>query len=66
MDTKPVSTAIPVVPPVLISPEWSNRRLFSLLWPLITEQLLIVSMGMADMIMVSSVGEHAVSGVSFV
>jgi putative MATE family efflux protein len=61
--TEPVSTA---VQPLTLSPDWNNRRLFSLLWPLVVEQLLVVTMGMVDMVMVSSVGEHAVSGVSLV
>jgi putative MATE family efflux protein len=64
---KPVSTAIPEIQPVTLSPsDWNNKRLFSLLWPLIVEQLLIVAIGIVDMVMVSSVGEHAVSGVSLV
>jgi len=67
LEAKPVSTAIPEIQPVAIPPpNWSNQRLFSLFWPLIVEQLLIVAMGIVDMVMVSSVGEHAVSGVSLV
>jgi len=45
---------------------WNNRALFSLLWPLIIEQILAVTMGAADTIMVSSVGEHAVSAVNII
>jgi putative MATE family efflux protein len=45
---------------------WDNRALFRLLWPLVIEQLLAVTMGAADTIMVSSVGEHAVSGVNII
>jgi len=45
---------------------WSNRALFSLLWPLMVEQVLVVAMGAADTVMVSSVGEFAVSGVNIV
>jgi putative MATE family efflux protein len=36
------------------------------MWPLVVEQLLSVTMGVADTVMVSSVGEFAVSGVSIV
>jgi putative MATE family efflux protein len=46
--------------------EWNNRAIFRLLWPLVIEQLLLVTMGIADTVMVSSVGEFAVSGVSIV
>jgi putative MATE family efflux protein len=45
---------------------WNNRALFSLLWPLIIEQLLAVTMGAADTMMVSSVGEFAVSAVNII
>jgi putative MATE family efflux protein len=45
---------------------WNNRALFSLLWPLIIEQLLAVAMGAIDTVMVSSVGEYAVSAVNIV
>ncbi|MDR1468731.1 MAG: MATE family efflux transporter [Spirochaetaceae bacterium] len=51
---------------VLATPVWNNRRLFSMIWPLIIEQVLAVTMGAADTVMVSSVGEFAVSGVNIV
>lgn len=43
-----------------------NKKLKSLIIPLVLDQLLMVSVGMADTIMISSVGEAAVSGVSLV
>jgi putative MATE family efflux protein len=46
--------------------QWNSRALFRLLWPLIIEQILVVTMGVADTVMVSSVGEFAVSGVNIV
>jgi len=46
--------------------QWSNRALARLLLPLIGEQILTLTMGIADTIMVSGVGEFAVSGVSLV
>jgi putative MATE family efflux protein len=45
---------------------WNNRALFSLLWPLIIEQILAVTMGAADTMMVSTVGEHAISAVNII
>nr|AXS01312.1 Mate efflux family protein [uncultured bacterium] len=49
-----------------IAERWNNRALFGLLWPLIIEQMLAVTIGVADTIMVSSVGEHAVSAVNVI
>ncbi|MDR3130370.1 MAG: MATE family efflux transporter [Treponema sp.] len=48
------------------SPEWNNRALFNMICPLIIEQLLAVTMGAVDTAMVSSAGEHAISGVNIV
>jgi putative MATE family efflux protein len=45
---------------------WNNRALFALLWPLVVEQILAVTMGAADTMMVSSVGEYAVSAVNII
>jgi putative MATE family efflux protein len=45
---------------------WNNRALFTLLWPLMIEQILAVTMGAADTMMVSSVGEYAVSAVNII
>ena len=45
---------------------FTNQQLLTLLWPLIIEQALSVLVGMADTVMVSSVGEAAISGVSLV
>jgi len=50
----------------IIEERWNNRALFSLLWPLIIEQVLAVAMGAIDTVMVSTVGEHAVSAVNIV
>ena len=45
---------------------FSRKQLIKLLAPLIVEQILAVSVGMVDTMMVSSVGEAATSGVSLV
>lgn len=45
---------------------FSNRQLIKLIIPLVIEQGLTILVGMADGVMVSSVGEAAISGVSLV
>ena len=45
---------------------FSNKDLKKLIIPLLLEQTLAITVGMADTIMVSSVGEAAISGVSLV
>ena len=45
---------------------FSNKRLIQLIIPLVIEQGLTILVGMCDGVMVSSVGEAAISGVSLV
>ena len=45
---------------------FSNQRLIRLIIPLVVEQALTILVGMCDGVMVSSVGEAAISGVSLV
>lgn len=45
---------------------FSNKDLRTLIVPLVFEQMLAITVGMADTMMISSVGEAAVSGVSLV
>ena len=45
---------------------FTNQKLKQLIIPLVIEQILAVLVGMADIMMVSSVSEAAVSGVSLV
>ena len=45
---------------------YSNKALRSLILPLVMEQLLAILVGMLDTVMISGVGEAAVSGVSLV
>lgn len=45
---------------------FDRKRLIRLIVPLIVEQVLAVTVGMADMVMVSGAGETAVSGISLV
>ncbi len=47
-------------------PLFTGRELWRLTLPLVLEQTLLVTVGMADTVMVSSVGEAAVSGISLV
>lgn len=53
-------------PKTAFEPMFSRRFLFTLIIPLMIEQLLAVTIGMADTIMVASVGEVAVSAISLV
>ena len=48
------------------APLFSQRDLLRLVGPLLVEQLLAVTVGMADTMMVSRCGEAAISGVSLV
>ena len=48
------------------NPLFTKKQLIQLLWPLIVEQFLSVLIGMVDVLMVASVGETTVSGVSLV
>lgn len=45
---------------------FSRRFLYTLIIPLIIEQVLMVSIGMADTVMIASAGENAVSAISLV
>ena len=45
---------------------FSNQALWWLIAPLVVEQILAVTVGMVDTVMVSSAGEAATSGVSLV
>lgn len=45
---------------------FTRKDLVRLLWPMVVEQILAVTIGMADTMMVSRVGEAAVSGISLV
>lgn len=49
-----------------IKPIFDSKALYKLIIPLIIEQFLAVFVGMADIIMISTVGEAAVSGISLV
>ena len=46
--------------------EFTNRQLVALIGPLLLEQLLAITVGLADSLMVSTVGEAAISAVSLV
>ena len=46
--------------------KWNNRALSRLIWPLVTEQLLVMTMGIVATVMVSPLGEFAVSGVNVI
>ena len=45
---------------------FSNKYMIKLVIPLIFEQLLAVSVGFVDTLMISTVGEYAISGVALV
>ena len=47
-------------------PLFTQSQLLKLTWPLLVEQFLAVTVGMADTMMVSRCGEAAISGVSLV
>ena len=53
-------------PKAALEPMFSRRFLYALIIPLVIEQFLAVSIGMADTIMVASAGEVAVSAISLV
>ncbi len=44
----------------------TKKDIWALVWPLMVEQLLAITLGIADIIMVATLGESAVSGVSLV
>lgn len=48
------------------NPIFTGSDLKQLIWPLLAEQVLVMLVGLADTVMVSAVGEDAVSGVSLI
>lgn len=54
--------------PVRVDKEmmFKNRQLVALMWPLLLEQLLAITVGLADSLMVATVGDAAISAVSLV
>ena len=54
--------------PVRVDKEmmFTNRQLVALMWPLLLEQLLAITVGLADSLMVATVGDAAISAVSLV
>ena len=52
--------------PTQNKPLFSRQMLVRLIIPLVIEQFLLMSVGMADTVMVTTAGEAAVSGVSLV
>ena len=55
-----------VIDTALSRPLFDRKSLTKLIVPLIAEQFLLIAVGMADTVMVASVGEAAVSGISLV
>lgn len=53
-------------PPRVGEPMFDRKKLIALLVPLVIEQVLSATIGIADTIMVAQVGEHAMSGVALV
>ena len=45
---------------------FTNRQLVALMWPLLVEQFLAITVGLADSLMVATVGDAAISAVSLV
>ena len=60
------STEVTPDTPAQSAPLFSGRALFSIIFPLILQQILSITIGTADSMMVSYAGEAAVSGVSLV
>lgn len=56
----------PTIQNTALEPMFSRRFLYTLIIPLIIEQVLMVSIGMADTVMIASAGESAVSAISLV
>jgi putative MATE family efflux protein len=56
----------PTIQDTALEPMFSRRFLYTLIIPLIIEQVLMVSIGMADTVMIASAGESAVSAISLV
>lgn len=56
----------PLAQPQRSSPLYTNKNLIHLILPLVVEQLLLMTVGMADTLMVTSTGQAAVAGVSLV
>ena len=48
--------------PVRVDKEmmFTNRQLVALMWPLLLEQLLAITVGLADSLMVATVGDAAI------